>query len=88
MNWRRQLKKSNETFALNALSNFEGNVLIIESEFDDAVPHETIESYKNAVKDNSKLTHVFMKGAPHSIKEGKFRDEVERILTDWFRVRL
>jgi esterase/lipase len=59
--------------------------LIIESEKDDSVPHQTILNYVNAVKDKSKLTHILMKGAPHSIKEGKFRDEVERILVDWFK---
>lgn len=88
MNWRRQHKQPNETYALNALSKFDGNVLVIEAEFDDFVPSETIENYKNAVKDKSKLSYVLLKGAPHSIKEGKFRDEVERILTDWFKNRL
>lgn len=85
MTWRKQSRKSPETYALDALSKFNGNVLIIEAELDDAVPHETIENYKNAVKNKSNLTHILMKGAPHSIKEGKFRDEVERILMDWFK---
>lgn len=88
MKWRKQLKQSNETFALGSLSKFKGNVLIIESEFDDAVPHQTIESYKNVIKDKSKLSYVFMEGAAHSIKEGKFRDEVEQILVSWFKDRL
>ncbi len=88
MTWRRQPKQPNETYALDALSKFKGNVLIIESEFDDAVPHETIENYKNAVRDKTKLKYIFMKGASHSIKEGKFRDEVEHILVDWFRDKI
>lgn len=88
MKWRRQLKQSGETFALNSIDQFQGNVLILEAEFDDAIPRETIENFKNAVQNKSKLTHILMKGAPHSIKEGKFRDEVERILVDWFKDRL
>lgn len=88
MTWRRKSKKPSETYALDALRTFTGNVLIIEAEFDDAVPHETIENYRNAIKDKNKLTHIFMKGAQHSVKEGKFRDEVEKILTDWFKLRI
>src|SRR3990167_11265720 len=84
MDWRRQQKQSSETYALDSLSKFNGNVLIIEAELDDAVPHQVMENYINAVKDKSKLTHVVMKNAPHSIKEGPFRDEVEKILVAWF----
>jgi hypothetical protein len=56
----------------------------MESEKYDRVPHQTIMNYVNAVNNRNKLTHVFMKGAPHSIKEGKFRNEIERILIKWF----
>jgi|SRR3990167_1920038 len=82
--WRNQPKKSNETFSLEAVSNFNGKTLIIESEKDDMVPHQTIQNYVNAIKDKSKLTHIVIKNAPHSIKEEKFRDKVEQILVDWF----
>lgn len=88
LNWREQPKNPSETYALEALSKFAGNGLIIESEKDDTIPHQTILNYINAVKDKSKLTHILMKDAPHSIKEGKFRDEVERILTEWFKNKL
>lgn len=84
MKWRRQMKNFNDTFALRAVHDFNGNVLIIESELDDRVPHETVQSFANAVSDKKKLTHKVMKGAPHSIKEGPFRDEVTKILIDWF----
>ncbi|OGE03880.1 hypothetical protein A3B51_01415 [Candidatus Curtissbacteria bacterium RIFCSPLOWO2_01_FULL_41_18] len=82
--WRNQHRKSRETFALEAVSNFKSKILIIESEKDDVIPHQVIENYINAIKDKSKLTHIVMKNAHHSIKEGPFRDEVERILVKWF----
>jgi len=82
--WRNQPKKPGETFALEAICNFKGEILIIESEKDDIVPHQVMENYINAIKDESKLTHIVMENAPHSIKEGHFRDEVERILVKWF----
>ena len=85
LEWRKQARKPNETWALQAVHNFNGNILIIESEIDEHVPHQTIQNYRDAIKDESKLKYVFMKGAPHSIKEGPFRDEVERIYTDWFK---
>lgn len=85
VNWRNQQRKPTETYALKAVHDFQGNILIIESEKDDSVPHQTIFNYANAVEDKSKLTHILMKDAPHSIKEGRFRDEVERILVNWFK---
>lgn len=85
MEFRNKPRRPEESYALEALHKFEGNVLIIESEKDDIVPHQTIMNYADAVKNRNKLTHVVMKGAPHSIKEGKFRDEVEKILAKWFR---
>ncbi|KKR87463.1 MAG: hypothetical protein UU34_C0004G0004 [Candidatus Curtissbacteria bacterium GW2011_GWA1_41_11] len=88
MAWRKKAKNPSETYALSAVNNFKGNVLVIESEFDEFVPHQTTENYKNAVKDKTKLTYVFMKDAPHSIKAGPFRDKVEKIYLDWFKKRL
>ncbi len=85
MAWRNKPKRPKETYSIEALHKFEGNILIIESEKDDTVPHQTIDNYANAAKNKDKLTHVIMKGAPHSMKQGKFRDEVERILIEWFR---
>jgi uncharacterized protein len=85
--WREKPKNSSETFALKAVSGFDGEILIIESEKDDTIPHQTIQNYENAVKDKNKLTHVVLEDAPHSIKDGPFKDKVEKILVDWFRGR-
>lgn len=88
MKWRKEPKQPTESYALKALHKFEGNILIIESEKDDRVPHQTILNYTNAVKDKSRLTYILMKDAPHSMGEGKFRDEVVRILVGWFKTKL
>lgn len=82
--WREHVKEPNETFALEALHDFSGDVLLIESENDDYVPHQTILNYINAVSDQARVTHCIIKGAPHSINEGPLRDQVEKKLTDWF----
>jgi uncharacterized protein len=83
--WRSKIKNAGETFALEAISNFSGKILIIESGKDATIPHQTIQNYINAVKNKSKLTHIVVENAPHSIKDGPFKDEVEKILTGWFR---
>jgi uncharacterized protein len=82
--WRKEAKNSGETFALEAVSKFDGNILIIESGKDDTIPHQTVQNYINAVKNKNKLTHILLKDAQHSIKDGPFKDEVERILVKWF----
>ncbi len=83
--WRNEPKKPTDSYALKALHKFIGNVLIIESEEDDIIPRQVILNYSNNINNRGKITHVIMKGTPHSIKKGKFRDEVERILIKQFR---
>lgn len=73
------------TYTLEAVSNFSGNVLLVQSEKDDLIPHQTIENYMSAVGEKNKLTHIVMKGASHSIQDQKSRDEYEQILIDWFK---
>lgn len=88
VDWRNKVRSYTETFALSAIHNFDGNTQIIESENDTIVPHRTIQNYIDAIVDKSKLTYVVLKGAPHSIKPGRFRDEVTKILTEWFKNRI
>ena len=81
--WRNEPRDSEATSALRSLSTFTGKTLFIESENDERIPHQTIVNYMNALPDKSKVTHIVIKGAPHSIKEGPFRDKVRQILVDW-----
>lgn len=85
VSWRTQARKPDETYALQALHKFNGNIQIIESEKDTVVPHQTSQNYVNDVTNKSNLTHIVIKDAPHSIKEGRFRNEVEKVLVDWFK---
>jgi len=86
--WRKQPKKSHETFALQAISHYVGEVLVIEAEKDTIVPHETIVNYLNSMKKAKQVTHIIMKDSPHSISPGRFRDEYEQILIDWFKDKI
>ena len=83
--WRKKIKNHEDSAALRSLHSFKGDILIIESELDSQVPHETVQSYVNAVSEVKHLTHILMKGAPHSIKEGAFKEELVQILNEWFK---
>lgn len=83
--WREDALTPDDNLALKAVNRFGGNILIIESENDDLVPHQAIENYKNAVADKNRLTHVVMKGAPHSLSEPEHLVRCQQILTDWFK---
>lgn len=84
VSWRAKPKKANETFALHAMSKFKNEILIIESEKDESVPHDSIQNYIKAFPYKQKLTHIVVKGSPHSTVEGPFRNKVTQILTNWF----
>jgi|SRR6185369_9624665 len=73
-----------QTIALKALSNFSGNVLVIESENDEIIPHQIIQNYLNSVKDKNKLTYIVMKDTGHNLKDEKKQTEYIKILEEWF----
>lgn len=84
--WTNKRFDENGQLSLKSLSSFNGNVLVVESEKDEQVTHETVQNYVDAVKDTAKITFVVMKGAPHSIsKDEKRTSEFIAILKDWFK---
>lgn len=62
-----------------------GNILIFESEKDDKIPKHTIRNYINSVNEKKKLTYILMKNTPHDSNIRKFKKEVEKITTNWFK---
>ncbi|OGK19002.1 hypothetical protein A3D80_03550 [Candidatus Roizmanbacteria bacterium RIFCSPHIGHO2_02_FULL_40_13b] len=86
LQWRFQEMNKDSTYSLEAVNNFSGNVLIVESGQDELIPHQTIENYMNAVQDKAKLTHIVMKDASHSIsRDQKSQLEYKQILINWFK---
>ncbi len=86
--WRTQKHQPHESFALNALHTFSGEVLIVESGKDEQISHQIIANYVNALQDQGKLTHIIMEEAGHSLRESKFRAEYKQILVNWFSTRI
>lgn len=88
MKWRNIRRPADATMALRAVHEFKGYIQIIESEKDTVVPHAIIQNYLDAVKDKDKLNYAVIKDAPHSAKEQKHKDEIEKLLVDCFGNRI
>src|SRR3990167_6906762 len=67
--YRNTLVRADSNRALHACSQFTGDVLLVESETDDYVPHATIMSYRAACQQTHSLTHRIIDGADHALSE-------------------
>ena len=67
MAYRRGQIAIDDNRALRACAKFEGDVLIVESEHDELVPHQTIVSYISAFRRAHSLTHRIIDGADHAL---------------------
>jgi len=78
--YRRSIRGPDENSALAACAAFEGDVLLIESEDDETVPHPAVKSYRSAFKNARSLTYRLLKGADHELSNeparSRFRDEL------------
>ena len=83
MDYRSTLVHAETNRALNACSAFTGDVLIVESETDDHVPHATIMSYRAACQQTHSLTHRIIDGADHSLSDPVSQQAYTSILVDW-----
>ncbi len=81
--YRRQLLGPADNKALLACSNFQGDVLLVESEHDDYVPHTTLMSYRAAFDKAHSLTHRILDGADHGLSQDRDQQAYTRILIDW-----
>ncbi|WP_043310678.1 S9 family peptidase [Pseudomonas sp. ML96] len=69
--------------ALSACSEFAGDVLLVESEHDDFVPHTTLMSYRSAFVRAHSMTHRMVDGADHALTEDSAQRAYTSLLTGW-----
>ena len=69
--------------ALRACSEFEGDVLIVESEADDVVPHPVIANYQAAFTNAHSLTYRVIEGADHALSNQLWQTTYTRTLEAW-----
>ena len=67
---------------LGALGRYEHEVLVVESERDETIPHRIVQRYLDAL---TRGQHRVVLGADHALIEQRWRAEFRRIVIDWFR---
>lgn len=81
--YRRTHVTPEENRALAACARFQGDVLLIEAEHDDLVPHATVMSYRNAFSRVHSLTHRIVDGADHAMSGEVCQEAYTSILVGW-----
>ena len=81
--YRQQPQDGHHDRALAACANFRGDVLLVESERDEQIPHEAIASYQAAFRNALSLSHRTILGANHALNEAKHQRVYTRLLTSW-----
>jgi pimeloyl-ACP methyl ester carboxylesterase len=69
--------------ALRACAAFGGDVLVVESERDDVVPHPAVANYLAAFGRAHSLTYRVIAGADHALSEAPWQDAYTALLVDW-----
>lgn len=84
-NYRNSAVGPDDNRALAACARFQGDVLAIESEFDDLVPHMTVANYVAAFRQARSMTYRVIQGADHALSEKEARDAYTALLVGWIR---
>ncbi|OGZ73826.1 MAG: hypothetical protein A2908_01295 [Candidatus Staskawiczbacteria bacterium RIFCSPLOWO2_01_FULL_38_12b] len=83
LEWRKQILKPKTNAALDALNKFKGNLLVVESQLDDFIPHQTVENYVSAAQDPARVKLEIMADAPHSLKDPSLRMQYQKLISDF-----
>jgi dienelactone hydrolase len=81
--YRKTLMAAEDNMALRACSDFKGDVLIVESEFDHTVPHTVITNYREACSGARSLTYRVIQGADHGLTESGAQRAYTSLLVNW-----
>ena len=71
--------------ALTACTQFEGDVLIVESEHDVVVPHQVLINYREAFTQARSVTYRVMAGADHGLSDEPMQHAYTNLLVGWLR---
>ena len=77
-----------ENRALRACAAFSGDVLIVESEQDDVVPHPVIANYLAAFTRARSIRHRLIKDADHGLSEVSWQRTSTSFLLQWLADRI
>jgi dienelactone hydrolase len=83
--YRQQPVRTEESKALRACGAFAGDVLIVESEYDSAIPRQVVVNYREACTSARSLTHRMIDGADHGLSNETWKTAYTGLLVSWFR---
>lgn len=83
--YRRSVVPPDANRALRACTAFEGDVLVIESENDQIVPHAAVTSYVDACVHASSMTYRVIKDADHGLTDEEHQRAYSSLLLNWLR---
>jgi len=81
--YRRGPVSADDNRALRACAAFKGDVLIVESECDDVVPHPALASYRAAFSNAHSLTYRIIEDADHGLSEESWQQAYTSLLVNW-----
>jgi uncharacterized protein len=81
--YREQPQDGRDDRALAACEAYRGDVLLVESERDEQIPHEAMASYQAAFRHAASLSHRTIRGASHALSDPRHQQVYTRLLTGW-----
>jgi pimeloyl-ACP methyl ester carboxylesterase len=88
ISFRRRRVAAVENRALRACAAFRGDVLLVESEHDEIVPHPVIQSYREACEPCCSFSYQVMPGADHGLSDARHQQAYTTLLVRWLAERL
>ncbi|WP_035876786.1 MULTISPECIES: S9 family peptidase [unclassified Cupriavidus] len=83
--YRRSVVPPEDNRAVRACAEFGGDVLVIESEHDQVVPHAAVMSYVDACVHANSMTYRVIKGADHGLTDEESQRAYSSLLVNWLR---
>lgn len=85
VSYRRSLVPRTGNRALQAMHDFRGDVLLVESELDTIVPHAVLTSYREAANEARSLTYRCIEGADHGLTGEDDQQRYSTVLLAWLK---
>ena len=83
--YRQTIISAESNRALLACSQFGGDVLLVQSEFDHLIPPAVISNYREACVQARSLTYRLMRGADHGLTDESTSQAYTALLCNWVR---
>lgn len=82
--WRAEKRLSEESRALQGISGFGGDLLVVGSELDEDMPPQVLQSYAQAAAQAKSYQEHIILGATHSLAKREYQEEFFAVAGQWF----